>query len=42
MKLELELELESLLNEYSQDIDLYDENKRSKLEIIKKITKNKR
>lgn len=41
MKLELKLELESLLNEYSQDIDLSDENKRSKLEIIKKITKNK-
>ena len=39
--MKLELELESLLNEYSQDIDLYDENKRSKLEIIKKITKNK-
>lgn len=37
----MKLELESLLNEYSQDIDLSDENKRSKLEIIKKITKNK-
>lgn len=32
----MKLELESLLNEYSQDIDLSDENKRSKLEIIKK------
>ena len=37
----MKLELESLLNKYSQDIDLSDENKRSKLEIIKKITKNK-
>lgn len=33
----MKLELESLLNKYSQDIDLSDENKRSKLEIIKKI-----
>lgn len=37
----MKLELESLLNKYSQDIDLSDENKRSKLEIIEKITKNK-